>query len=257
MRGSRGAFVVALVVVIAAAVSIGAAGPSGAQAADRPLSTLEVAVACAPPPSLDVPSNVPHVAGAQDTVSRSLFEPRDLLVVDSGARNGIQLGQKFFVRRPVYAEGDRLHPRGILTLGWMSIVAVNDTTAIGSLDHFCGGISRGDYLEPYAAPSVPAAADHDDATGDLDFTMLGRVVSGIDSHTTVGIGNLMLIDRGTEQGVQPGARFAIYRDLRTNGLPLTSVAEGVVVSIGKSMSLARVTRSRDAVVPGDYVVPRK
>ena len=47
---------------------------------------------------------MPHVAGAQDTVSRSLFEPRDLLVVDSGARDGIQLGQKFFVRRPIYAD---------------------------------------------------------------------------------------------------------------------------------------------------------
>jgi hypothetical protein len=255
MRGSRGVLVVRSLVV--ALIAIGVAGSAGAQPADRPLTALEVAVACAPPPSLDLPSNVPHVSGAQDTVARTLFNPRDLLVVDSGASNGLQLGQKFFIRRPVYAEGDRVHPRAILTLGWLSVVAVNDTTAIGSLDHFCDGISAGDYLEPYAAPSVPAGAERDEPAGDLDFSTLGRVVSGIDHHTTVGIGNLMLIDRGTEQGVEPGARFAIYRDLRANGLPLTSVAEGVVLSIGKSMSLARVTRSRDAVVPGDYVVPRK
>jgi hypothetical protein len=41
------------------------------------------------------------------------------------------------------------------------------------------------------------------------------------------------------------------------GVPLTSVGEAVVLTTGKSMSLARMTRSRDAVVPGDYVVPRK
>src|SRR5262245_9494981 len=125
MRGVRFTFVVALVMM-------GLAGIVGAQSAERPLNSLELAVACAPPPSLEIPSNVPHVSGAQDTVSRPLFQSRDLLVLDSGARNGIQLGQKFYIRRPVYAEADRLHPRGIVTLGWMSVVAVNDTTAIGS-----------------------------------------------------------------------------------------------------------------------------
>ena len=67
----------------------------------------------------------------------------------------------------------------------------------------------------------------------------------------------MLIDRGSDQGVTIGARFAIYRDVRAPGVPLSAVGESVIVSTGKSMSLARITRSRDAVVSGDYVVPRK
>jgi len=66
----------------------------------------------------------------------------------------------------------------------------------------------------------------------------------------------MLIDRGADQGVAPGARFAVYRDVHA-GVPLSSVGEAVVVSIGKTMSLARITRSRDAIVSGDYVVARK
>src|SRR5262245_26763788 len=105
MRGVRVALVVA-------AVSIGLVDLAGAQPADRPLTPLELTVGCAPPPSLDVPSDMPHVAGAQDTVSRSLYEARDLLVIDSGASNGIQIGQKFYVRRPVYAHAYRTQPRG-------------------------------------------------------------------------------------------------------------------------------------------------
>jgi hypothetical protein len=243
--------------VLLTIVSVGVVGAASAQTSERALTPLELAVACAPPPSLDVPDKAAHVVGAQDTVSRSLFDPRDLIVLDSGAQSGIQLGQKYYIRRPLFAEADRRHPRGISTLGWLSIVAVNDTTAIGTIDHFCGGVSRGDYLEAYTPPSIPAGADREEIGGELDFSTLGRVLSGTENHSAVGVGNLMLIDRGEDQGFKAGSRFAVYRDVRVGGLPLTSVGEGVVLSIGKTMSLAQITRSRDAVVPGDYVVPRK
>lgn len=245
------------VVLIAAAAAIVTTSASSAQPPDRPLSALEIAVACAPPTSLDVPSDAPHIAGAQDTVMRSLFERRDVLVLEGGSHTGMQLGQKYFIRRPLFAEGDHRHPRAIATLGWLSVVAVNETTALGSMDHMCGDVARGDYLQPFAVPAVPTGADHDDPSGELDFTALGRVIGGTENKEAVGVGNLMLIDRGEEQGLQPGARFAVYRDLKTGGVPLSSVGEGVVLSIGKSMSLARMTKSRDAVVPGDYIVPRK
>jgi hypothetical protein len=244
-------------VLVVATVSIAAVSAAVAQTSDRALTPLETAVACAPPTSLDIPSGVPHVAGAQDTVSRSLFERRDMLVLEGGSGTGMQLGQKYFIRRPLYTEGDRRHARAIATLGWLSVVAVNDTTALGSMDHMCADVARGDYLEPFVAPSVPAGADRDESAGELDFSTLGRVIAGTENHGAVGVGNLLLIDRGEEQGLQPGARFAVYRDLRTGGIPLSSVGEGVVLSIGKTMSLARLTKSRDAVVAGDYVVPRK
>lgn len=244
-------------VVVLLLLSAGAVRAASAQTTERTLTALEIAVACAPPPSLDVPDKAPHVLGAQDTSSRLLFDPRDLLVLDSGAQSGIQLGQKYYVRRPILSAEHRKQTRGISTLGWVSIVAVNDTTAIATIDHFCDGISSGDYLEPYAAPSLPAGADRDEAGGELDFSALGRVLTGTENHGAVGIGNLMLIDRGEDQGFAAGSRFAVYRDVRKGDLPLTSVGEGVVLSIGKTMSLARITRSRDAVIPGDYVVPRK
>jgi hypothetical protein len=244
-----------VVVLVSLIVTAGAVRAGHAQSAEPPLTALEIAVACAPPTSFDVPDTNLRVTGAQDTEALSLFEPRHSLVLSGGTRDGVALGQKYFVRRPIHSQ-DHRSTAGIMTLGWLSVVAVNETTAIGSIDHFCDGMQIDDYLEPYARPVIPAGADRDEPAGDPDFSTLGRVVSGIATHSTVGIGNLMLIDRGTDQGVEPGARFAVYRDVRT-GVPLTSVGEAVVVSIGKSMSLARVTRSRDAIVAGDYIVPRK
>jgi hypothetical protein len=67
----------------------------------------------------------------------------------------------------------------------------------------------------------------------------------------------VFIDQGSDQGVVPGARFALYRDVGPKGTPLASVGEAVVISTGASLSLTRITRARDVVFAGDYVAPRK
>jgi hypothetical protein len=247
-------------VVLAVAVATAAANAVGSQTADdRALTPLETAVACAPPPSVEFKTDGLHVTGSQDPVARLAYGDKDQLVLSGGTEAGVQLGQRYYIRRPTFFGMNRTvsaRPQGMLTLGWVRVVAVNDRTAIASIEHFCSAIYNGDYLEPYAPPSVPADADRDVPGGEPDFSTLGHVLYGNESGTSGGRGDLMLIDRGSEQGVAPGTRFAVYRDTRS-GVPLASVGEAVVVSIGKTMSLARITRSRDAVVTGDYVVPRK
>lgn len=227
-----------------------------AQTADRALTPAEAALACGPPPSLDIPQNPLQVIAAQDTVSRTVYGQHDVLVIGGGTSSGVQLGQQYFIRRALYTNADHSRVHGVATPGWIRIVAVNETTAVASVERFCGAIHQGDYLEPFVIPAV-AAAEHDTAPGELDFNAMGHVLMGADSRTTNGPGDLMLIDRGADQGVVPGLRFAVYRDLRGGNVPLASIGEGVVLSTGKTTALARITRSRDAVVAGDYVVPRK
>jgi hypothetical protein len=70
-------------------------------------------------------------------------------------------------------------------------------------------------------------------------------------------GGYVLIDRGTDQGVTAGERYAIYRDIRSAGMPLASVGEAVVLSTGKTLALTKITSAHDAVLSGDYVAPRR
>jgi len=112
---------------------------------------------------------------------------------------------------------------------------------------------------------LPAGADRDEAPGQPDFTSLGHIIVGNEERIATGPGDFVLIDQGSDQGVVPGARFALYRDVGTSGyrapgahgLPLASVGELIVISTSASTSLTRITRARDAVYGGDYVVPRK
>jgi len=231
-------------------------GVVSAQPAERKLSPLEVQVACGPPTSLDVPSEPLRIAGSQDPEARFVFGTTELLVVDGGSAKGVQLGQQYTIRHA--RESLATHRVvSIQTTGWLSIVSVNEHTAIAKVDHFCDAIASGDYLEPFVAPSIAAGTDRDLTTGELDFSALGRILTGPEDTNTGAAGVLMLVDPGNIESLQPGARFAVYRDPHTAGLPLANVGEGVVLSVGKTMLLTKITRSRDAIVSGDYVVARK
>jgi hypothetical protein len=246
-----GSFVLTAVFVAAIA------GTAGAQT-DKVFTPIELAAACAPPPTFGTPSDVPHVIGSQDTVARRLYGLRDLLVIDAGTGAGIQLGQEFFIRRPSrFGMGVDGRLRGATTLGWTKVVAVNASTAVAQVEHACGGIIQGDYLQPFTPPALPPNADRNDPAGEPDFSSLARTVIGNEDRLSVGIGDFMLIDRGAGQGVSVGARFTVYRDLGVAGMPLATVGDGIVISTGESVSVSRITRARDAVISGDYVAMRK
>jgi hypothetical protein len=240
-------------VVLAAIGLASTATFAAAQPGDLPLPPFAHAVACAPPPSLDdAPPHALRIIGSQDPTPRALFSEHDLLVIGGGTANGVQLGQQFFIRRTMTFGGNSVS-RGAKTLGWLRVVAVNESTAVARVDEVCGGIIANDYLVPFAPPQIPAGAESADASGQPDFTTLGRIVVGNEDRSTVGSREFVLIDWGKTQGVLPGARFDIYRNVGINGLPLVSVGEGIVISMGTSLALTHVTRSRDAILSGDLV----
>jgi len=247
---------VRLAFVLAAMFVTCAAGAARAQTS-ADLTAIETAAACSPPPTYDeAPANAPRIIGSQDVIPRSLFSNRDLLVIGVGTGAGVQLGQEFFIRRTIHFGSSPLG-RGARTLGWLRVVAVNESTSIATVQHACGGIITTDYLEPFVAPVVPAGAERDDTPGQPDFSNLGHVIVGNEDRGSAGAGDFVRIDWGQEHGLTAGARFAIYRDVGINGLPLAAIGEGIVISTGSAMALTRITRSRDAVFSGDYIALRK
>jgi hypothetical protein len=242
--------------LVAAFVLVAASG--GVAQAQTELSQLEIAVACAPPPTFDLPGEPLRIIGTQDSMPRGEYGTRDLLVVSGGTGAGVQLGQRFYVRRANrFGLDPATHRRGSKTGGWIRIVSVNESTAIASFEHICSTVGQGDYLEPFVAPVIPPGADRDEAPGEPDFTSMGQIVAGNENRSDMGPGDFALIDRGREQGMLPGARLAVYRDIGVAGMPLASLGEAIVISTSAAMSLARITRARDAVHIGDLIVPRK
>ena len=252
------------VFVVAALASLIAAPSARAQDAAR-MSAADITAACAPPVGSSRAQHTLRIAGAQDTVPRTVLGRADLLIVNGGSGAGVQLGSMFFLRHAsttVQTTG-KADAADVVTDAWVRIIAVSDASSVAQVDHLCGPIYVNDYLEPFAPPRSAAAAE---GAVEPDFTSLGRVVSGSDGHTLTGINQTAILDRGSQQGLQEGSRFAIYRDLTSGvdpllaapaGTPLTVIGEGVVLSSTGDRAIARIVRARDAVRVGDYVAPAK
>jgi hypothetical protein len=268
---------------LAAALTLAALTALPVAAQEVPMA-IQMAVGCGPQATTApaAPSDAPRLAGSLDTSPRSLYGPNDLVTIDEGTSRGIQLGQRFFVRRNVtsydagtvprvgdrsrwmgfvrrnmtYRGGATAGPHAIVTAGWVHIVSVNDSLAIAMIDKACDVIMQGDYLEPYVDPATPADADRTDTSGTLDFSMPAHVLFGDYSRQIGGAGDMMIADIGQRQGAMLGARFAVYRDLHQAGLPLAAVGEAIVVSVGVDSSLVRLTQAADAVQTGDLLIPR-
>ena len=256
MRSFRLGRVVLPLFALSGMVASASAQPAIGQA--PVLSPLETALACAPPVETTGPHDTSlRLMAAQDPVKHTVFGNRDLVVVSGGTNAGVQLGQEYFVRhagRSMMDMGYHSTP-AIRTVGWVRIVAVNETLAIATVDHSCVEMSANDYLEPYAAP--PAIAAETDAVSEPDFTSLARVTSAGHDRQIAAIGDFAVIDRGVDQGVTPNMRFAIYRDIGPQGAPLTAIGEAIVVSVAKNRAQARILRSNGVILNGDYAAPRK
>ena len=218
-------------VVLAAACALVASG-AAAQTPDT-LTPVQIAVACAPPPVLaTVPAEASRVIGSQDPVKRSLFGTPEVLVIGGGMNHGLSLGQEYFIRRVVKgAETYRDNlPHQVHTIGWVRVVAVNETTTIVSVDHACADILVGDFLEAFQMPTLP---DGDvtavDTTREPDFTSFGRVLYGADEKVLGGLNSFyLLVDEPEVYGL-PRAPKMPSRNLLPSSL--FSAAGAIVLAL--------------------------
>lgn len=249
---------------VAAAVAtalIAVASPAAAQRAPAPTPVglpLEVlSLACAPSLTFEAPPTPLRVTGSQEAMVRRTLAPGDLITINAGTDNGIDVGQEYYTRRVTPIEKrpiGRDNPATIRTSGWIRIYAVDRQMSLATIVHACDAIELSDYLEPFVPPSVPtASADRPKA----QRGNYGRVVAGNDNRSAFGAGDYVVVDRGSDHGVTIGAHFVIYRDHREPGNFLFELGEAVAVTVRPESSTLRVTLARDGLLPGDYVALRK
>ena len=213
--------------------------------------SIRMSAACAPVGSA-VPSNAPIVF-ALEAESRMLYYAGERVTVSSGAKQGMQIGQRFFVRRPLTLYGE---PRGEQTAGWLRIVETRESSSTAVVDFSCDAIAIGDHLEPFGGQELPRDIDRTNATGTLDFSKSATVLFGNDGRQLAGGRDFVLANMGKKNGVTPGTRYAVYHGLIDHREPTGSFGEAVVVSVSGDKSLLRITEAHDAVMYGDTLVPR-
>jgi hypothetical protein len=178
------------------------------------LDTDVVALACAPTLVFERPLASLLITGGQDASTRHGFHPGDLITINGGSDNGVEVGQEYYVRRVQAPRGtgiSRATPATLRTAGWVRVYAVDKTMSLVTVSHACDTIDIGDYLEPFAAPDPPTPDPHPAKPQKDNY---GHLLMGVDRRTMFARNDFVTIDRGSDHGITLGARFMVYRDKR-------------------------------------------
>jgi hypothetical protein len=244
-----------------AALLTALAVPAAAQRGPAPTSThlpVEIlAVACGPKLAFDLPDRSLRVTGGQDTIRRRTWAPGDLITINAGTDNGIEVGQQYYVRRVQVENNNKVSretPASIRTAGWIKVWAVDKQMSLATVVHACDTIEVDDYLEPFSLPTVPQPTPQ---ILKAERDNYARIMFGTDQRRAFGKGDFFIIDRGSDHGIAPGDRFVVYRDKLLPENFLYNLGEAVAIEVSPETATLQVLLSRDAFLAGDYVAARK
>jgi hypothetical protein len=217
-----------------------------------------LSLACSPSVATADPATPLRVTGGQDSFARRIFGPGDLVTINAGRNNGIEVGQEFFTRRvqvdrraPLIS---REAPAPIRTTGWIKVYAVDDEMSLVTVTHACDTIEIGDYLEPLKLPVVtPVSKDRPKPERDN----YGKVLVGTDRRKMFAQGDYFVMDRGADHGIEVGSKFVLYRDKKQDENFLYAIGEGIATEVKENTATVLVTVSLDSIESGDYVALRR
>ena len=163
------------------------------------------------PPSL--------VIAEREDGARSILGTGDIVFLNQGASDGIQAGQEFSIISPTV---DVWHPfddeafigRNIQQIGRLQVLAVQERTSTAQISMACDAVEVGQALVPFEEVAVPVSepSSFDPYTIRITGENGGFVVHGKDVKLSFGEGDIINIDMGTRDGVEPGRILSIFRE---------------------------------------------
>jgi hypothetical protein len=233
-----------------------------------------------------------YLISGENSKYKTTFVPGDYVYINQGAEHGVKVGDQFEVIR---IETDQTDSRwfkyqGMLNramgttytdIGRLRVIHVDAKTSTAEMPLACDMMQRGDIVRPFQ--ERPAPKFHD-VKLDLFAAPSGKktamVVNTKDFGSIAGTGRVVYVNLGSEQGVQVGDYFRVFRyhgngvdalyqikdtaykmygfgstpvAYNWNNLPRHILGEGIVLRTGPNSSTVLLTDSRQEVFVGDYV----
>jgi hypothetical protein len=238
-----------------------------------------------------VPGDTYLISGENSRYKTS-FVPGDYVFINQGAEHGVKVGDQFeVVRRESDTTGviwfkyqtmlSRAMGATYTDIGRLRIVHVDAKTSTAEMAMACDMMQRGDIVLPFVARPAPQFhAVKLDPFAAPSGKKTAMVVTTKDFGVLAGAGRIVYINLGSNQGVQVGDYFRMFRyqgsqgdtmyEIKNtaykmfgfgstpvayewNNLPRHVLGEGIVLRTGPNSSTVQVTASRQEIYVGDYV----
>lgn len=194
------------------------------------------------------------IAGAE--LEKVLQADGDIVYLNQGRENGIVAGAEYLVVRPDHKVVHPATKEGVGTfmqrMGHIRVLCTQEKTATALVLDACEDVRPGDELLPWKEMQSPMM-DHVppvDRCMDPSGLAQGYIVDGgADQLLSVGGGNIIATDIGSEDGIRPGSLMTLYRD---NGdLPRIVLGQAVVLTVDGPTSMVKVLHSLREIRRGD------
>jgi hypothetical protein len=189
--------------------------------------------------------------------NRKNFSYDDIVYVNIRSTEDVNIGDKYImfnrlnkVKHPVTG---REYGRLIKILGILRITAKDSPgmyTARITLSFDVSG--KGTMLMPYQEPT-PIYDTPQTKTKDI----AGYILEVMDGRTISGQHDIVYLDKGGADGVEPGDRFVVYTGPEESNFPRKLVGETQVILIKEHTSTAVVRKSTNILIKGDQVESKK
>jgi len=269
------------------------AGICAAQTPANPLQADYSAVYCSGfVTDQKMPEGLRLVSGEQ-SANKITFERGDYVYINRGTDKGVRVGDRYSVIRPEADPADvqwfkwqdklsKAMGTHYLDAGQLRVVNVQPKTSIAIVSFSCDYMQRGDIVLPFQERPEPAfkGATGFDQFAPVSGKPVAMVVNSKDYQQTIGRGNIVYVNLGTEKGVKVGDYYRVFRyqgsmaelapqtkdyqyklygfgsapeRYNWNDLPREVLGEGIVLNVSKNSSTVLLTYSREDIYAGDYV----
>lgn len=174
------------------------------------------------------------IVGAVEEQNQFLYSENNFLWINMGSDKGVHVGDMFSVIRPrgeVNSKWTRKDNLGfyVQELGALEVVSVKANVSAVRVKTSCNAFLLGDLVTPIEARVSPQFRPRPqmDIFADPSGKANGRIIMARDNQEAVTRDQIVYIDLGREDSVQPGDYLTVYRKLGKGGLFISDEDESV------------------------------
>jgi hypothetical protein len=193
-----------------------------------------------------------RIIGSDDAV-KTIFSYDDVVYIKLASPEGVNIGDKFLI----YATLNKVkHPRTgdsygrlIKGLGILQVTAKDKPDVLTArITLSFDGIEKGSRITPYQEPSLIYRQSQ---TRKKDIS--GYILEVLDGRTINAQTDVVYLDRGSADGIEPGDRLNVYLEHENRELPRKMIGEVQVFIVKENTATAVVRKSTDTLARGDIV----
>ena len=174
------------------------------------------------------------IVGAYNEQDGFLYSQNNYLYVNGGADKGVKVGDVFSVIRPrgkVSSHWSKKSDLGVYVeeLGVVEVVRVKQEVSVVRVNTSCASMLLGDLVVPFEPrqSAVYVQRPELDRFADPSGKANGRIFLSRDHREAPSRDDIVYVDLGAEDSVQPGDYLTIYRHLRKGNIVTHSQKESV------------------------------